>query len=47
MLFLASEAINTSDVVFLNEPDSMKGEHFIEEVDVNTLDYKHREYGGK
>ncbi|MBQ7640835.1 MAG: tRNA (cytidine(34)-2'-O)-methyltransferase [Acholeplasmatales bacterium] len=47
MLFLASEAINTSDVVFLNEPDSLKGEHFIEEVDVNTLDYKHREYGGK
>ena len=43
MLFLASEAINPKDVVFLNEPDTLKGENFIENLDVSKLDYKHRE----
>ena len=47
LLYLASEALNPADVVFKDEPESMKGKNFIENVDVNSLDYKHREYGGK
>ena len=47
LLYLASEALNPADVVFKDEPESMKGKSFIENVDVNSLDYKHREYGGK
>ena len=43
---VASEALNPNDVVFLNEPDTLKGENFIENVDINSLDYKHREHGG-
>ena len=46
LLYLASEALNPADVVFKDEPESMKGKNFIENVDVNSLDYKHREYGG-
>ena len=47
LLYLASEALNPADVVFKDEPESMKGKNFIENVDINSLDYKHREYGGK
>jgi len=43
MLFLASEALNPKDVVFLEEPDTLKGNHFIEDLDISKLDYKHRE----
>ncbi|MBQ9520693.1 MAG: tRNA (cytidine(34)-2'-O)-methyltransferase [Acholeplasmatales bacterium] len=43
MLFLASEAINDESVVFYHEPDSMKGENFIDNIDVKTLDRKHKE----
>jgi len=46
LLYLASEALNPADVVFKDEPDTMKGKNFIENVDINTLDYKHREHGG-
>ena len=46
LLYLASEALNPADVVFKDEPESMKGKNFIENVDVNSLDYKHREHGG-
>ncbi len=44
MLFLASEQLNSSDVVISHEPDSMKGEYFIEHVNVHNLDYKHKEH---
>lgn len=44
LLFLASEQVNTADVVFSHEPDSMKGEHFLETLDVSGLDYKHKEH---
>lgn len=44
MLFLASEQLNSSDVVISHEPDSMKGEYFIEHVNVDNLDYKHKEH---
>ena len=47
LLYLASEALNPADVVFKDEPESMKGKNFIENVDINSLDYKHREHGGK
>ncbi|MCI5582484.1 MAG: tRNA (cytidine(34)-2'-O)-methyltransferase [Anaeroplasma sp.] len=43
MLFLASEQVNDSNTVFMDEPDSMKGKDFIEKVDINLLDYKHKE----
>ena len=46
MLFLSSEQINPKDVVFLDEPDVLKGKNFIENVDISTLDYKHKETGG-
>lgn len=46
LLYLASEALNPADVVFKDEPESMKGKNFIENVDLNSLDYKHREHGG-
>ncbi len=44
MLYLASEALNDKDVVFKDEPESLKGSHFIEDVNLDTLDYKHKEY---
>ena len=44
MLFLASEQLNTNGEVWANEPDSMKGVNFIDEIDVTTLDYKHKEH---
>ncbi len=48
MLFLASEQLNDETVIFKNEPNvsndlEFKGENFIENVDVSTLDYRHRE----
>lgn len=43
MLFLASEQVNDNNTVFMDEPDSMKGKDFIEKVDINLLDYKHKE----
>lgn len=46
MLFLASEQLNDETVVVTHEPDTMKGENFIDSIDVDTLDDKHREYGG-
>ena len=46
MLFLASESLENAAVIS-HEPDTMKGEFFIDQIDVNTLDNKHREhYGG-
>lgn len=44
MMFLASEQVNGPDVVITHEPDSMKGERFLETVDISTLDYKHKEH---
>ena len=48
MLFLASEQLNTNGEVWTHEPDktsdmSFKGENFIDDLDVSTLDYHHRE----
>ncbi|MGM9970565.1 MAG: TrmH family RNA methyltransferase [Anaeroplasma sp.] len=45
MLFLASESINND--VLSHEPDTLKGEYFIDNIDINELDDVHREYGGK
>lgn len=42
MLFLASEQLNSSDIVIGHEPDSMKGEDFIETVDISSLDEKYK-----
>lgn len=44
MLFLASEQLNDSSIVFMHEPDSMKGENFIDNLDLTELDLVHREY---
>lgn len=46
MLFLASEQLNSKDVVITHEPDTLKGTDFIDNVDVSKLDYKHKEYKG-
>ena len=48
MLFLASEQLNDG-IVWKHEPDktddmSFKGENFIDEVDVSTLDRHHKEW---
>lgn len=43
MLFLASEQLNGDDVIS-HEPDSMKGENFIYDLDISTLDYKHKDH---
>jgi len=43
MLFLASEQINPHDIVIDHEPDTFKGEFFIDNIDVRTLDDVHRE----
>ena len=45
ILFISSscETFNDSNTVFMDEPDSMKGKDFIEKVDINMLDYKHKE----
>ena len=43
MLFLASSQLNDPALIG-HEPDSMKGENFIDEVDVSTLDRHHREW---
>ncbi|MBQ2471441.1 MAG: tRNA (cytidine(34)-2'-O)-methyltransferase [Acholeplasmatales bacterium] len=47
MLFLASEAINDESIVVTHEPDSMKGENFIDDLDLKELDIVHREYDHK
>ena len=44
MLFLASEALNTNGEVSLEEPDNMKGHDFIDNLDISTLDLKHKEH---
>lgn len=44
LLFLASEQLNGEGIVFTHEPDSMKGENFIDTIDVSTLAYKHKEH---
>lgn len=44
MLFLASEQLNDSSIVYKEEPDTMKGHDFIDDVDVCSLDEKHREW---
>ena len=44
MLFLASEQLNVNGEVIGHEPDTFKGEDFIDNVDINTLDYKHKEH---
>ena len=44
MLFLASEQLNDESVVISHEPNTMKGENFIENVDVTSLDRKHKEH---
>ena len=47
MLFLASEAINDESIVVTHEPDTMKGENFIDDLDLKELDIVHREYDHK
>jgi peptide deformylase len=47
MLFLASEAINDDTIVVTHEPDTMKGENFIDDLDLKELDIIHREYDHK
>lgn len=44
MLFLASEQLNSSDVVIGHEPENKKGENFIDNIDISSLDDKHREH---
>ena len=44
MLFLASEQLNVNGEVIGHEPDTFKGEDFIDNIDVNILDYKHKEH---
>lgn len=43
MMFLASEQLNDDTIVISHEPDNMKGSDFIENIDINSLDYKHKE----
>jgi hypothetical protein len=47
MLFLASEAINDDTIVVIHEPETMKGENFIDDLDFKELDIIHREYDHK
>ena len=47
MLFLASEQLNDESVVVTHEPDNMKGENFIDDLDLKELDIVHREYEHK
>ena len=42
-LYEASSKLNDSEIYNL-EPESLKGPTFIQDVDVNTLDYKHKEW---
>lgn len=44
MLFLASEQLNDSSIVSLEEPDTMKGHNFIDNIVVSELDSVHREH---
>ena len=44
MLFLVSEQLNPKDIVITHEPDTLKGENFIDDIDISKLDYKHKEY---
>ena len=43
LLYLASEALNKEPDIYFDEPDSFKGKDFLENVDINELDYKHKE----
>jgi len=43
-LFLASEQLNLNGEVLSEEPDSMKGHNFIDDIDISTLDLKHKEH---
>ena len=43
MLFLASEQLNSSDIVIGHEPDTQKGENFIDNIDLETLESKYKE----
>ncbi|MCR4660884.1 MAG: tRNA (cytidine(34)-2'-O)-methyltransferase [Clostridia bacterium] len=43
MLFLASEQVNSEGVTFSNEPESMKGKDFLENVDISKLDTFHKD----
>ena len=44
MMFLASEQLNSHEIVVDHEPDTMKGENFIDNINVASLDDVHREY---
>ena len=44
MLFLASEQLNDSSIVSKEEPDTMKGHNFIDNIKINELDSKHKEW---
>ena len=44
LLFLASEQLNLNGEVLGEEPDSMKGHNFIDDIDISTLDLKHKEH---
>ncbi len=43
MLFLASEQVNSHDIVITHEPERFKGEYFIDNVDIASLDDVHRD----
>ncbi len=43
MLFLASEQVNPHDIVITHEPERFKGEDFIDNINVDTLDDVHRD----
>ena len=44
MLYLASTALNSKDIIFDHEPDTLKGENFIDDLDLSTLDRHHLEH---
>lgn len=44
MLYLASTALNSEDIIFDHEPDTLKGENFIDNIDLSTLDRHHLEH---
>lgn len=44
MLFLASEQLNDSSIISKEEPDTMKGHNFIDNIEINELDSKHKEW---
>ena len=46
VLFLASEALH-DDSIYTDEPDTFKGENFIENLNLNELSDTHKEYKGE